>query len=233
MAAFPIKKGGRDLTGMVCGRLTVTEWNYKKNGVKHWICNCQCGGCSGVAEKSLVKGVTQSCGCIHREWAAEMGRGQKKHGRTHSPEYRSWRQMQSRCRVDHPDPVKRASYADRGIVVCDRWKGEEGFTNFLSDMGLKPSADHTVDRINNDGPYSPENCRWANRKEQQRNTRRNVRYTAFGESKTVPEWAEEYGICKATLRSRLKNGWDIEQALTTPVIPHKDRFHSKKRREGK
>jgi hypothetical protein len=118
-------------------------------------------------------------------------------------------------RCTNPDSTGYARYGGRGITVCDRWR--ESFANFLADMGPKPTPRHTIDRINNDGNYEPGNCRWATGKEQCRNTRRNRYIEHDGRRMTQVEWCEETGMIKATLCCRLKSGWSVAAALTTPV----------------
>lgn len=108
-----------------------------------------------------------------------------------------------------------AAYGARGIYVCDRWR--ESLASFIADMGPRPSAHHSIERIDNDGPYSPENCRWATRTEQNRNTRQNVPLTVGGVTKCLAEWAAEVGLSESTLHSRIKRGWDHERAVRQPA----------------
>jgi hypothetical protein len=112
-------------------------------------------------------------------------------------------------------------YGGRGIKVCDRWLGDKGFQNFLEDMGRKPSPKHSIDRIDNNAGYSPENCRWATAKEQGRNTRWNVNFTYAGKTQCIEAWAEEFRINSATLSGRIRRGWSFERALTTEVKKQK------------
>lgn len=119
--------------------------------------------------------------------------------------------MKERCRSDYEDS---RNYADRDIYVCERWR--TSFENFLTDMGTRPSSRHTLDRVNNDGPYTPENCRWATRHQQMRNTRRTHLLTHGGETLSVTEWAERCGVVPNSILSRLKWGWPIERAVTSP-----------------
>lgn len=131
----------------------------------------------------------------------------------YSPEYSIWMNLRMRC--NNPGNNRYALYGARGIRVCARW--EEDFLNFLEDMGRRPSPDHSIDRVNNDGDYTPDNCRWATRKEQCRN-RRSSKFLSFkGETKTVAEWSELLGVSQGTLHARMKAGWAVEAALTTPV----------------
>ncbi len=129
-------------------------------------------------------------------------------------EYRAWEHMKNRCY--RPTVPGYKNYGGRGIRVCDRWLGEDGAANFLADMGPRPSAKHSVDRIDNDGDYTPENCRWATRAEQSRNRRRNVMLTHDGLTMCVADWADRLGIKRATLQIRVRRGWSVARMLTTP-----------------
>ncbi len=127
-------------------------------------------------------------------------------------EYNAWRGMLSRC-SNRNDAYYR-DYGGRGICVCDRWT--ESFRNFVNDMGPRPSARHSIDRIDNDGDYESVNCRWATKKEQSRNTRRNRLLSYDGKTQCLAAWAEEIGLGFTTIHARLKRGWTVEQALTRP-----------------
>ena len=133
-----------------------------------------------------------------------------------SREKRAWHDMKTRCYNPKFNLFHR--YGGRGIRVCAQW--EESFDAFLYDMGECPSG-HSLDRINNDGDYEPENCRWASPKEQARNTRRNKYLTLNGETLTVAEWAEKTGMSQFTLYERINNGFSDEECLLTPI----DRKH--------
>lgn len=136
------------------------------------------------------------------------------HRRTGSPEYLSWRAMKMRCTI--PNATAYDRYGGSGITICDRWLNS--FENFLDDMGPRPSADYSLERIDNLLGYSPENCRWATKKEQANNRRNNRLWTYQGETKTVSAWAKQVGIHKTTLLDRVVDfHWSIEKALTTPV----------------
>lgn len=135
-----------------------------------------------------------------------------KHGMFREPEYKAWGTMVQRC----TNPNNRAwiHYGGRGITICERWRT---FSNFIEDMGRRPSPKHSIDRIDNSRGYEPANCRWANRREQSTNRRNNVIFEFRGEKRTITEWAELHGINRRTLDARLQEyGWTIEEALTLP-----------------
>lgn len=123
----------------------------------------------------------------------------------------SWDAMKNRCR--NPSHPAYARYGGAGIKVCDRWA--DSFENFLADMGERP-AGMTLDRIDTNGDYCPENCRWATQSEQQRNRRNNKFLTAFGRTQTQAAWAEESGIAPDIISARLSRGWSVEDAVTKP-----------------
>lgn len=133
-------------------------------------------------------------------------------GQAQPPEYSAWAQMLQRC--ENKGNPSYCNYGGRGISVCDRWRS---FSQFLADVGARPSAKHSIDRINNDGNYEPGNVRWATRSEQNRNHRRLRMLTLNGETHCVVEWAERTGLPERTIRSRLQLGWSALDALTTAV----------------
>jgi hypothetical protein len=175
---------------------------------ERWICRCHCGTKRPVGSFNLLYGKSRSCGCGPRSYY------KGKHGHCRHPLYGTWKQMNYRCHNKSHSCYKR--YGARGIVVCDRWR--KSFTAFADDMGPKPGPGYTVDRIDNNGPYSPDNCRWASHRQQGRNMSRNRLVTFRGRTLTVAEWAEVLGISPSSMRYRLeKAGWTIERALSTPV----------------
>lgn len=212
-----------DLTRHRFGRLRVTalaDPGREPSGksVRRWRCVCDCGNEVIVRAASLTKGRTQSCGCLNTETRSRLLieratlHGAAAGGKV-SPEYSSWAQMIGRCH--NPRNHKFRLYGARGIAVCDRWRNS--FAAFFEDMGPKPTPQHSIDRINNDGSYEPSNCRWATRVEQARNKSVSRHLTLNGTTRTLPEWSEVTGISQKTLRSRLSYGWSDEQTLTRAV----------------
>lgn len=165
-------------------------------------CVCDCGKTHFANTSKLRDGRTKSCGCKRT-----------KHGLYGTPEYRIWGSMIQRC-ANHKN-CNYKNYGAKGIKVCDSWLN---FSNFIKDMGERPTKKHSIDRINNDGDYTPENCEWRTTKQQRNNTSRNVFYTYKGETLTSRQWSERIGGSKNVFDQRVnKLGWSIESAIETPV----------------
>lgn len=172
----------------------------------------KCPHCFNYFEATVsnVKlGKTKSCGCLYLKSRKEIN---KKHGLTYSIECRIWNGMKSRC-----NNLKDVRYGGRGITVCDRWLGENGFLNFLEDMGHRPSNLYSIERKDNDKGYSKENCMWATKKEQSLNRRSNIKIEYNGQCNALSEWAKELNLPYQTLLNRINKKWDIKDAFTTPV----------------
>ncbi len=201
----------QDLTGKRFGRWLVLEHaGHDKHGAHCWFCLCDCGNDRVIQGSQLRTGHSKSCGCLKNEMTSKRSATHKK---CHLSEYSAYVNMHTRC-YNTASPVYK-NYGARGIYVCERWK--RNFVAFYEDMGRKPSPDMTLDRIDNDGPYSRDNCKWRSRKQQNRNTRQNRLITFRGDTRCVAEWLEAYDINRKTLMSRLERGWSVEDALTRPV----------------
>jgi len=202
----------KDITGEIFGRLTVIipiGKDSTRSAHTIWLCRCSCGTDISVSNKSLRSKHTRSCGCLKTDLCIDRS---TKHGMAHSKIYMVWSAMKGRC--DNRADNAYFNYGGRGIRYCARWSE---FKNFINDMGDRPSKTHTLDRIDNDGDYCKENCRWVTRKIQNRNKRNNVQLTYGGKSMCIADWAESTGIKYATIRGRLRYGWSIERTLTTPT----------------
>ncbi len=193
-----------DLTGQRFGRLVAVKFTgHDKNRHRLWECRCDCGKMVKVNTSSLRSGNTKSCGCLMTDTPI-----------TRYPRiYNSWKSMFNRC--NYPSHVAYKRYGGRGISICKEWMR---FEEFL-DWALKNVYEDglTIDRIDNNKGYSPENCRWATKKVQCNNRRNNHFLEYKGKSKTIGEWAALLGIRPGTLYHRLMMGWSIEKALETPV----------------
>ena len=206
------KKMTEDLIGQRFGRLVVESFSRRGKNGTYWNSRCDCGNEKDIRASELKQGDTRSCGCLRKEVIAKRN---TTHGLYRHPLYVTWKDMCSRCNDSNATGYER--YGGRGIKVCDRWSGTGGFPNFLEDMGERPEGT-SLDRIDNNGNYCKENCRWFTPKGQHRNKRNNKLLTLNGEIKTLAEWSEELGISSDTITTRLTRlGWDEEKALTTPV----------------
>lgn len=200
-----------DLTGQHFGLLLVVEQAERvKPKIARWKCVCECGATKIVDGRHLRENKILSCGCFLKGLRGYMSRT---HGKTDTAEYRTWCGMKRRCYNQNEKCYPR--YGGAGISICDAWK--DSFETFLNDMGVRPSPQHSIDRIDSSGNYEPTNCRWATRKVQTGNRKSNVHLTLNGQTFILSEWAERTGLSDSNIRQRLKMGWSIERALTEPV----------------
>lgn len=195
------------------GRLTVIE--AAPGRVPSSSCRCACGAVVAVPNNRLVWGRTLSCGCLKREATGKVGERNRTHGLTGTAEYRAWHGARGRCR--NPGDKQYPYYGGRGITVCAEW---DDFVVFFRDMGPRPSSRHSLDRIDNDGPYAPWNCRWATATQQLRNRRTTIMLTYQGRTRPAGDWADDLGITGDVITDRLRRGWSVERALSEPCARH-------------
>lgn len=203
-----------NLTGRPFGSWTVICYAGKDGKQQMWVCRCKCGTICRVRGNSMKQCKTNSCKrCANLECNL-------RHGLSYSSEYRCWGGMIKRC--TNPKATGYRNYGGRDICVCARWSGPGGFANFYADMGPKPAWAHDIDREDNNGDYEPGNCRWTTRKVNSRNKRSNRLVTFMGQTKPVVEWAEELAdsldLTPGGIRLRLRYGWPVEKAFTTPRV---------------
>lgn len=201
-----------DLTGQRFGRLTVTERaadyvSPKGHHKVQWRCQCDCGNEVIVRGSSMRGNITQSCGCLHNELCAER---KTVHGLCYTRLNRIWQSMKSRC---YNSKQKRyAKYGGKGITICEEWLHNfQAFYDWAMANGYRD--DLSIDRIDGDKGYYPENCRWASNKEQTRNRSITRRITINGETRPLMEWCEQLGKKYKIILKRLSRGWTPEEAL--------------------
>ncbi len=194
-----------ELTGQRFGRLEVRSYDGLRGGKGYWHCRCECGAETSIAAQLLRNGKATSCGCYRAELMSKIKR---KHGMTGTPEYNVYSSMLGRCL--NVNNHKFAHYGGRGIKVCDRWRNS--FADFYADMGPRPDR-CSLDRIDVNGDYTPENCRWATPQQQAQNTRSNINLTHCGETKCLTQWAREHEVPVLTAYSRLQRGLPFEKVF--------------------
>jgi hypothetical protein len=195
------------------GRWEVIAPAPSRNSQPYVLCRCDCGAEKEVALVSIRTGRSRSCGCLRRE----VGPSNKRHGLSDSKTYNVWLGMRQRCL--NPNNPAYTNYGGRGITIAPAW---DTFDQFLADMGEVPEG-MTLERKDNDKGYGPDNCVWASRLEQGRNTRKCRQITHNGQTKTLAEWAHEYSINRQTLGKRLDTGWSMERALSTSPLAYHNR----------
>jgi hypothetical protein len=201
-----------DMTGGVYGRLTVLRFSHShktKSGksVAMWWARCECGDERAYRGASLRSGNTSSCGCLNKERSAAAAKKRHTtHGMTDTPTWRSWKSMRDRCL----NPSHKSFQRYGKLTICSEWV--DSFEAFYAAMGDRPDGT-TLERIDNEKGYLPENCRWATPKEQAQNTRSNRYVSAHGQELLISEWAEKNGVGADTIYLRLKRGWSPERAV--------------------
>lgn len=210
-----IKQGPKeDLVGRRYGRLTVLGYA----GGSKWHCRCDCGEERIIHTGALNFGVNKSCGCKSRDFIKGMA---TTHGLSKDPLYIVWQGIKHRCY--NPKAKHYKSYGGRGITICEEWLNDfVPFYEWAISTGYRKGL--TIDRIDVNGNYCPENCRWATQKEQMNNVRHNRMITHNGETKTARQWADFFGVPYHVFYGRVVgSGWAVEKAITEPVAKRKKR----------
>jgi len=205
-----------DRTGMRYGNLVVlrrddTSFPASNGKRVSWVCKCDCGNEVSRNGHELGSGDTKSCGCQRR---ALIGGLRRSHGMTRTPTYRSWQAMKDRC--SKPKNDRFAAYGGRGIAVCENWT--KSFDAFFADMGERPSG-MTLDRIDANKNYTPDNCRWASVATQANNKSTNVTWN--GESVSIKSLASKIGVPRTSLNKLIKRGMAVEDAVAHAVARRK------------
>lgn len=210
-----------DLTGKKLGKLTVIEQHgfTKPNKYGHryaiWYCKCDCGNYVERTSDVLKRGKS-SCGCVQEANLKRMSLGNVKHGLSKTRIYGIWKNMISRCYREKDIHYK--AYGARGITVCDEWKNDSSkFFEWAFANGYR--NDLTIERIDNDKGYCPENCTWIPKEQQSKNKRQNIMITYEGKTMCASDWAKETGISASAIRYRFKRGWGTERIFSTIPRP--------------
>lgn len=196
------------MVGSRFGLWTVAD-KWRGEGRRYYVrVVCECGAERVQRADTITSGRSRSCGCARGKHITERGATTKHNGkRLYSKEYTTWKGIRGRCNT--PTNPKYPRYGGRGVKVCARW---DSFEAFLEDMGPRPEG-MTIGRIDNDGDYAPENCRWETPRQQSNNTRRNIRLSINGQTKTLAQWARAAGLKVGTLQRRYHAGWSAEDII--------------------
>jgi len=206
----------QDITGQTFGRLTaLSHAGSTPKGQAIWNWSCTCGGAKTAPAGEVRRGKVASCGCLAIEQKRAAAKSQQ-HPFSRAnmyPERKSWENMIARCHT--PTSKSYSNYGGRGISVCSRWR--ESFESFVQDMGKRP-AGTTIERIDSNGGYSPDNCRWATMKEQANNRRTNHLITVGGQTRTIAQWADYLGISCYVIHTRIYQGMSDHDAVTKSML---------------
>lgn len=210
-----------DISGHRNGKITVIRRAVKGTDERGWLCRCECGAEVWLSKYEATRDSRKSCGCWYTEYQKNKSvYGANNHrpiagisgARVHLPEYSVWRGMKQRCFNTRSKAY--GDYGGRGVTICERWLT---FENFLEDMGRRPSADHEIDRKNNDGNYEPGNCHWMLSKYQARNTRKNPIVEYLSVRMPISDWADFFGLPPKKLYQQISRVGS-QTAITRNVI---------------
>lgn len=201
-----------DLTGKKFGKLTVIKrCGSNKNGRALWLCKCDCGNTKIVCGNSLLTKITMSCGCYNKELVKKVN---LKHNMSYTKLYKVWQGMKTRCY--DKNFMYYYNYGGRGITICDEWKNDfSKFYEWTINNGYEEGL--TIDRINVNGNYEPNNCRWITKREQNNNMNKTIFIEYNGKRQTISQWSKELNISRVALYERIKRGWNAKKTLTTPL----------------
>lgn len=219
-----------DLVGQRFTRLVVLEKATREGDSRaYWRCKCDCGGIAVTSGRNLRQKVTRSCGCLGTEWSRSLGANESfiakraikamKHGNKRrsgmSPEYRTWLGMKRRC--NDPNHKDYPTWGGRGIIVCSEW--DASFETFLADMGPRPNERPQIDRIDPDGNYCPENCRWVSPSVQTSEHRRNLIAVSVGgiDFHSISAACRHFGVGRSLATYRIGKGIPLDQAVSIPA----------------
>lgn len=213
----------KDYTGMKVNKLTAVGPALKTIGDNRWHFECDCGKKRTFEVQDVIDGTATSCGCVSEDHGFHSST--LRHGLTNTTEHWTWAAIQQRCYYEKADCYYR--YGAIGIKMCDRWNPKKGgsFENFLIDMGYKPDPEYSIERIDPSGDYTPDNCRWATRKEQSRNTAQNRWLTVNGETKCLIDWAKDSPVDRKTISGRISRGWsDYDAVFMEPIKKARNKY---------
>lgn len=191
-----------DITGQKFNHLTAIRIE-SRNPLK-WLCKCDCGNLHIVSANNLKRGQVKSCGCLKQKGTRTT------HGMSNTRIYRIYKKINRRCNIES-DPAYQ-NYGGRGIKMCKEWEDSfEAFYEWSLESGYSDSL--SIDRIDNNGDYCPENCRWSTYEEQANNRRSCINVTYQGRTQTVKQWCKELGLRTGTVYSRIEHGWSAKEAI--------------------
>lgn len=206
----------KDISGQRFGRLVALNIVRRENGKTYWLFQCDCGNKVIIPQSYVSTGDTKSCGCYRKE-VAKGNNNSTKHNKTQTRLYSIWSGIKQRCY--NKNKIAYEYYGARGIGVCDEWKSDfMAFYVWALKNGYKD--DLTIDRIDVNGNYKPNNCRWATIKEQNNNMRNNHWINYKGQKLTMSQFAEKYGIPYQIMKNRIRYNWSIDRIISTPFKLH-------------